>query len=165
MWCYPLLQPPSGPVLNLFICAPNTETYISTEMLGTKGSQHRQSRVPGHWTECRGASRVAGEEPRSHLSGFLSPGCLKDLSTRGGGGAAAAAAAAENRSAARWLWPITDGCNITSDTFLLVTDNWHTVCIRVWIIFVDTLNTFCEFKLLLSFWPTVPELWDPLNYK
>jgi hypothetical protein len=65
---------------------PNTKTYISAEMLGTVRVQHRQLRVPGHWKKCRGASRVAVEEARSHLSGFLSPGHLEDLSTRGGGG-------------------------------------------------------------------------------
>ena len=55
-------------------------------MLGTVRVQHRQLRVPGHWKKCRGASRVAVEEARSHVSGFLSPGYLEDLSTRGGGG-------------------------------------------------------------------------------
>lgn len=64
---------------------PNTKAYISADKLGTIRVQHRQLRVPGHWKECRGASRVAGEETRSHLSGSLSPGHLEDLSTRGGG--------------------------------------------------------------------------------
>jgi len=63
----------------LYVC------LTRVEMLGAIRVQYKQLRVPGHWKECRGASRVAGEEARSHLSGFLSPGHLEELFTRGGG--------------------------------------------------------------------------------
>lgn len=66
-----------------------------------------QLRVPCQWKECRWASRVPGEELRSHLSGFLS---LEGI-----------VYAEKIRSAARWRWSINDACNITSDAFLLVT--------------------------------------------
>lgn len=154
MWCYPLLQLPSGSVLNLFICVLNTQTYTSAEMLGT-------IRVATQAITCTlSLERVSRRFSCGRRRAPISPlwifvtGSLEGL-----------VYAEKFRSAARWQWPIIDACNITSDTFLLVTANWYTVCIRVWIIFVDTLNSFCEYKLLLSFCPIVPELWDPLNYK
>jgi hypothetical protein len=97
------------------------------------------------------ACRVAAEEPRSHPAGFLYLGSLEGVDVRAENSVTHISRSASSTHVTTYL--------LTPCTVWLLTG--YLVCIYVSIIMVDTLNTFCEYKLS-SFCLMVKDLWDIL---